>query len=122
MKKIILGIIFLFLIVIFVGSFLAGPMTKWTLESQIAEINKMPGYQAELVEYNTGWRKADGKIRIGFDWIFFYTALSADLTPEQKARLENLSIQLVLDMQVVHGPILSNGLTNNGLGIGLSYI
>ena len=122
MKKIILGIIFLFLIVIFAGSFLTGPMTKWTLESQIAEINKMPGYQAELVEYNSGWRKADGKIRIGIDWDF-YTALSAkDLTPEQKVNLAEMPDHLLLDMRIAHGPILANKLTNNWPGIGLSFI
>jgi len=122
MKKIVLGIIFLFLVVIFAGSFVTGPVTKSTLESQIADINKMPGYQAELVEYNSGWRKADGKIRIGFDWNFF-TALSAnDLTPEQKANLAEMPGHLLLDMRVAHGPILVNKLTNNWPGIGLSFI
>ena len=118
MKKIILGTVFLFLIVILVGSFVTGPVTKSMLESQIAEINKMPGYRAELTEYNAGWRKADGKIEIGFDWDF-YTSLSAnDLTPEQKARLAAVPSHLVLDLQVAHGPIL----TNNGIGLGLSFI
>lgn len=118
MKKIILGTVFLFLIVILVGSFVAGPVTKSMLESQIAEINKMPGYRAELTEYNTGWRKADGKVEIGFDWDF-YTRLSAkDLTPEQEARLAEVPSHLVLDLQVAHGPIL----TNDGLGLGLSFI
>ena len=122
MKKIILGTVFLFLIVILVGSFITGPVTKSMLESQVAEINKMPGYRAELTEYNTGWRKADGKVEIGFDWDF-YTSLSAnDLTPEQKAKLTKVPSHLVLDLQVAHGPVLANDLTNNGLGFGLSFI
>ena len=122
MKKIILGAISLFLIAIFVGSFVAGPVTKSTLESQIAEINKMPGYKAELVEYNSGWRKADGKIRIGFDWNFF-TALSAnDLTPEQKANLAKMPGHLLLDVRVAHGPILANKLTNDWPALGLSFV
>lgn len=118
MKNVILGIVFLFLVVIFAGSFVTGPVTKSTLESQIAEINKMPGYQSELVEYNIGWRKADGKIRIGFDWDFFSGLSANDLTPEQKANLAKMPSHLLLDVQVAHGPIL----TNNGLAVGLSSI
>ena len=118
MKKIILGTVFLFLIVILVGSFITGPVTKSMLESQVAEINKMPGYRAELTEYNTGWRKADGKVEIGFDWDFYTSLSTNDLTPEQKAKLTEVPSYLVLDLQVVHGPIL----TNEGLGFGLSFI
>lgn len=118
MKKIILGAVFLFLIVILVGSFVTGPVTKSMLESQIAEINKMPGYRAELVEYNTGWRKADGKVEVGFDWNFYSGLSGNDLTPEEKARLAAMPSHLALDLQVAHGPIL----TNAGLGLGLSFI
>ena len=118
MKKIILGTVFLFLIVILVGSFITGPVMKSMLESQVAEINKMPGYRAELTEYNTGWRKADGKVEIGFDWDFYTSLSTNDLTPEQKAKLTEVPSYLVLDLQVVHGPIL----TNEGLGFGLSFI
>ena len=116
MKKIIPGILFLLLVALFVGSFVTGPMTQSAIEEQIAKINQMPGYKAELVEYQSGWRDAQGKIRVGFDWDLYANMSASD--PDIKQKMQEMPAGLLLDVRVKHGPVL----LQEGFGTGLAYI
>ena len=116
MKKIVLGIFCLLLLVLFVGSFVTGPVAHSAIEQQIAKINRMPGYQAELVEYSENWRTAQGKVRVGFDW-GLYANMSAD-DPQLQKKIQQMPSSLLLDVQVNHGPVLPQ----DGFGIGVAYI
>ncbi len=118
MKKLILSLLFIALLAVFVGSFVTGPVTRSVIEEQVARINEIPGYRAELVSYDSGWRNASGKILVGLDLGMFAAAYGTELTEEQAAEIDSLPAELLFDLQVAHGPIRFE----HGLIFGLSAI
>ncbi len=118
MKKLILSLLFIALLAVFVGSFVTGPLTRSVIEEQIAHINEIPGYRAELVSYDAGWRNASGKIAVGLDLGMFAAAYGSELTEEQIEEIASHPAELLLDVQVAHGPIR----LEHGLIFGLSAV
>jgi uncharacterized protein YdgA (DUF945 family) len=110
MKKIIIAVAAIAAVGL-VGPKFTGSAINQEVDNLVANINKMPGYQASLKNRETSWFSSYAVITIGLD-----PAIFADIGLElpEMEMFRNLNGELNFTAQ--HGPFL----TLNGLGFGLS--
>ncbi|UTW45347.1 YdgA family protein [bacterium SCSIO 12696] len=106
MKKVLTIVVILVVIAVLGGPFFTAKLARQGLEQQVALINEMPGYQAELVNYQKGWFSATTQMHVGID----ETALANNPGMEEVGDLGFL-----MDIDIVHGPLLLRDTTGVGL-------
>ena len=101
MKKFI--IIAIVVIALGASPLIMGHFARGALEADLQTINQMPGYKAEIVEYQSGYQKAIAKIRVGYD---IDPSMIQDLPADSQAMLQVFSDGIVIDVDVTHGPVI----------------
>ena len=81
-------------------------------EQQIASLNRLPGYSAEILEYNRGLFSATGKINISFAM-----APDSQSNAAHKAIATTLNDGIKMDFNAQHGPLLFEP----NLSVGLAH-
>ena len=93
-----------------IGPKIIGSGANQNINLAVAAINEAPGYQATVVNVESGWFSTSAKVNVGLDPAIFGDMSS---NPEVAAFFEDFSITFYVNAQ--HGPFLSL----NGLGVGL---
>ncbi|MGS2723868.1 DUF945 family protein [Porticoccus sp. GXU_MW_L64] len=106
MKKLLVIVLLLVVVAVLGGPILTANIAKDGLQQQVAQLNDIPGYSAELVNYDKGWFSATTQLRIGIDETMYAG------TPGTSG-IGDLS--LLFDMNIVHGPLLLGDETGVGL-------
>ncbi|MCV6603965.1 MAG: YdgA family protein, partial [Porticoccaceae bacterium] len=105
MKKLLI-VVLLLAVVVAGGPLYTAKLAHDGLQQQMAQMNEMPGYKAELVEYEKGWFNATARMRIGMDADMLAGTPNAD-------KIGDLS--MLFDLDIAHGPLL----LADGVGVGL---
>ena len=106
MKKLLVVILLLVVVAVLGGPLLTAKVAKDELELQVAQLNEVPGYKAELIDYQKGWFTATTQLRIGMDEAMFAGTPGAS---------EIGDLSLLFDMDIAHGPLL----LGDEIGVGL---
>lgn len=113
MKKAI-GAILLVLILVAAAPLLTGGMAKQRLQSELALVDQLPGYFAQIETYRRGWFGATAKIRLGVDQESLANLPQRLPLQQQQILQKILADGVVLDVAIVHGPLFVKG----GFGVG----
>ena len=105
MSKVALGLVGAVVVAGAISPVVVGTITHSKLEQLVDKVAAIPGYEAELVEYNQGYLTATAVYKVGFD--------SDVLASEQELDALQTWMQegATFDLDIQHGPLfLSDGL------------
>lgn len=101
MKKILLsGAAVAVLATLSTPQILSSNIQQQTLQ-YVDTINALPLYKAEIIESDFGWLTSQAKVKVALDF--------SEVLTDQAAFQDMEPLELVVDLDVKHGPILSSG-------------
>ena len=90
---------------------ISSKLQQQTLE-YIENINALPLYKAEIIESDFGWLRSQAKVKLALDF--------SELLKDQPNTQDLEPLELVVDLDVKHGPILSSGLNLSEFSVAIN--
>ncbi|WIO75086.1 YdgA family protein [Porticoccaceae bacterium LTM1] len=106
MKKVIGTIGGVLAVGVLAGPFITAGVAKQSIENDIAMINEIPGYKAELVEYEKGWLSSSAVLTLGIDTEMMFGPAMADLPASEREIFKSMPNIARFELSMGHGPVI----------------
>lgn len=106
MKKVIGTIGGVLAVGVLAGPLVTAGIAKQNIEHDIAKINEIPGYKAELIEYEKGWLSSSAVLTLGIDTEMMFGPAMADMSEEEQKIFESMPNIARFELTMGHGPVI----------------